>query len=118
MIKSRTRSVRKRQHLYQLFAFGSLALACTNETGATESEARGTAPSASTLCELVPGETTFDEAEELLGKPAAQSGAMNDDVAILSYSYGAGALSLSFVDGILSMAPTVVGIDYPDCWSD
>jgi hypothetical protein len=43
---------------------------------------------------------------------------MNDDVAVLSYVFGDGALSLTFVDGVLSDAPTVTGIEYPDCWSD
>lgn len=83
-----------------------------------EAEIQSGVPDEATLCELVPSETTLDEAKKLLGKPAAQSGAMHDDVAVLSYAYRTGALSLTFVDGVLSEAPTVVGIDYPDCWSD
>jgi hypothetical protein len=38
-----------------------------------EAELQSGVPDEATLCELVPGETTFDEAKGLLGKPAAQS---------------------------------------------
>jgi hypothetical protein len=118
MNRVRNDSVRERMRVYIMVALGCFQLSCSNDTGSTESEARGGAPSSSTLCKLVPGETTLEEAKELLGKPAAQGGSMKDVAAVLSYSYGTQSLSLTFADGVLWMTPTVVGIEAPDCWSD
>ena len=119
VIKFRIYGICERVQLCILLFFGSFqTLSCTSDTGSTESEVSGAAPSTATLCKLMAGKTTFDEAKELLGKPAAQSGAMHDDVASLTYVYNGGGLGLLFVDGILSDAPSVTGIEYPDCWSD
>jgi hypothetical protein len=53
--------------LYIALAFGSVhALSCTSDTGASESDVRQGSSDEATLCELMRGKTTFNEAKELL----------------------------------------------------